>query len=102
MTHKIEFAYKPAHKSAPVLQHISGFEVGVLDHPFFHIDIEPEGINTYCDDGKQHPFDICSEKLTARAVKGELFSVKHGVRRDPALLKAHRPWSADAERDQSY
>ena len=72
----------------------------MTDDPLLHFDLQPEAVNTECDDGQKEPLDIIAEQLTARTVKNQTVSVKDCVVGDPALFDADRPWCAETERDR--
>ena len=60
--------------------------------PLTYIDRKPQRIYAQCDYGKQKPFDIIAEKLSAVPVKIHLPSLKDRMLCDPSLLYANAPW----------
>ncbi len=69
----------------------------MLNYPLFHIDSEPQAVNTDGYDAEKEPFDVIAEKLTARSVKNNLMAVNGGVLCDPGLLQANSPRSCNTE-----
>ena len=57
----------------------------------FHIDAKPKRINAESDNGKQKPFDVIAKKLSARAVKSQLFAINDGMFCIPTLFHTYCP-----------
>jgi hypothetical protein len=69
----------------------------MFDDPLFHFYIEPETVDAEGYNGKQEPFDIVAEKLTAGAVKIKLAAVNDRMLCDPFLLEADCPGRGNTE-----
>ena len=69
----------------------------MLNDPLFHIDSEPEAVNTDSHDTEKEPFDVIAEKLSAGAVEDQLAAVNHRVTGDPALPDTDGPGGSNAK-----
>lgn len=67
------------------------YNMCMLYNPLFHFDVEPKAVDSEGYDCQQKPFDVVSEKLTARAVKTQSSSVKDSMFRYPFFFYAHSP-----------